>query len=186
MGRHLTVDTCLCAAAVFRITYRGVKMRTTYRQSAAILFQLSWSVLALLSSALAVGADHDDRRAVDEPTHVQGMAVSGTPDNSQEVRNDESSQGLLLALADQNAASQVEQDREESKKKAEQLEEVVVTGTHIRGVSPASPLIVLTATDIANSGLSTTGDVLRSLPQSFAGGQQSTIGTNGFGPSQNL
>jgi outer membrane receptor protein involved in Fe transport len=161
-------------------------MRTTYRRSAAILFQLSWSALALLSSALARGADHDDRRAVDEPTHVQGMAVSGTPDNSPDRRNGESSQGLLFALADQSAATHVEQDMEESEKKAEQLEEVVVTGTHIRGVSPASPLIVLTATDIANSGLSTTGDVLRSLPQSFAGGQQSTIGEHGNGPYQNL
>ena len=68
----------------------------------------------------------------------------------------------------------------------EQLQEVVITGTHIRGVSPASPLNILTSTDIANSGLSTAGDVLRGLPQSFAGGQQSTIGTNGFGASQNL
>jgi iron complex outermembrane receptor protein len=66
------------------------------------------------------------------------------------------------------------------------LEEVVVTGTYIRGVAPASPVIVLTSTDIANSGLTTAGDVLRDLPQSFAGGQQSTIGTNGFGPWQNL
>jgi outer membrane cobalamin receptor len=61
-----------------------------------------------------------------------------------------------------------------------------VTGTHIPGVSPASPLIVLTSTDITNSGLTTAGDVLRNLPQSFAGGQQSTIGTNGFGAGQNL
>jgi outer membrane receptor protein involved in Fe transport len=160
-------------------------MRTTYRGSAAILLQLSWSAFALLSSAVAVGADHDDRRAVDEPTHVQGMGVSGARDNSPDVRNDESSQGLLLALADQNAATQVEQGKEESKKKAEQLEEVVVTGTHIRRVSPASPLIVLSGTDIGNSGVSTSGEVLRSLPQSFAGGQQSTIGTNGFGPFQN-
>jgi iron complex outermembrane receptor protein len=66
------------------------------------------------------------------------------------------------------------------------LEEITVTGTHIPGVSPASPLIALTSTDIANSGLSTAGDVLRSLPQSFAGGQQSTIGVNGAGPYQNL
>ncbi|MBV9726645.1 MAG: TonB-dependent receptor [Gammaproteobacteria bacterium] len=73
-----------------------------------------------------------------------------------------------------------------SEKNTTQLEEVVVTGTHIPGVSPASPLIVLTSTDIANSGLSTAGEVLRNLPQSFAGGQQSTIGTNGFGPFQNV
>jgi outer membrane receptor protein involved in Fe transport len=117
--------------------------------------------------------------------YVQEMAVNGTVVNSPEVRADESSRYLTLAQADQVTAVR-EQDKEESKKQGEQLEEVVVTGTHIRGVSPASPLIVLTSTDIANSGLSTTGDLLRSLPQSFAGGQQSTIGTNGNGPYQNV
>src|SRR5690242_14052136 len=89
--------------------------------------------------------------------------------------------------ADQaSTGPQSEQGNNESQQKSEGLQEVVVTGTHIRGVSPASPLIVLTGTDIANSGLSTAGDVLRSLPQSFAGGQQSTIGVNGAGPYQNL
>jgi len=88
--------------------------------------------------------------------------------------------------ADQaRTAAQAEQGNDESRQKSEELQEVVVTGTHIRGVSPASPLNILTSTDIANSGLSTAGDALRSLPQSFAGGQQSTIGTNGFG-SQNF
>jgi hypothetical protein len=89
--------------------------------------------------------------------------------------------------ADQpNTGPVLNQSSQQQGPKTGQLEEVVVTGTHIRGVSPASPLIVLTSADIANSGLSTTGDVLRSLPQSFAGGQQSTIGTNGQGPWQNL
>jgi iron complex outermembrane recepter protein len=81
---------------------------------------------------------------------------------------------------------QEKHEKQDSQKTPEQLEEVVVTGTHIRGVSTASPTIVLTEADIANSGLSTSGDVLRNLQQSFAGGQQSTIGTNGFGPWQNL
>jgi hypothetical protein len=66
------------------------------------------------------------------------------------------------------------------------LEEIVVTGTYIRGVAPASPVITITSTDIENSGASTAGEVLRELPESFAGGQQSTIGTNGAGPYQNL
>ena len=67
------------------------------------------------------------------------------------------------------------------------LEEIVVTGTYIRGVSPASPVITVTSADIENSGVSTAGEVLRKLPESFAGGQQSTIGPNGFrGPFQNL
>jgi iron complex outermembrane receptor protein len=66
------------------------------------------------------------------------------------------------------------------------LEEVLVTGTYIRGVAPASPVITITSVDIENSGASTAGEVLRQLPESFAGGQQSTIGTNGFGAGQNL
>jgi outer membrane receptor protein involved in Fe transport len=66
------------------------------------------------------------------------------------------------------------------------LEEIVVTGTYIRGVAPASPVITITSADIENSGASTAGEVLRELPESFAGGQQSTIGTNGQGPYQNL
>ncbi len=66
------------------------------------------------------------------------------------------------------------------------LEEIVVTGTYIRGVAPASPVITITSVDIENSGASTAGEVLRELPESFAGGQQATIGTNGQGPFQNL
>jgi iron complex outermembrane receptor protein len=66
------------------------------------------------------------------------------------------------------------------------LQEIVVTGTYIRGVSPASPVITITSVDIENSGASTAGEVLRALPESFAGGQQSTIGVNGEGPYQNL
>jgi iron complex outermembrane receptor protein len=67
------------------------------------------------------------------------------------------------------------------------LEEIVVTGTYIRGVAPASPVIIITSADIENSGMSTAGEVLREQPESFAGGQQSTIGVTGFrGPFQNL
>src|SRR5258708_6804443 len=51
------------------------------------------------------------------------------------------------------------------------LEEIVVTGTHIAGAPPVgSPLHVVTATDIANTGYSTIGDVIRNLPQTFGGG----------------
>jgi iron complex outermembrane recepter protein len=92
----------------------------------------------------------------------------------------------VLEQVNQNAVPRVDQGKEASEKQAEELQEVVVTGTHIRGVSPASPFIVVTSANIANSGLPTTGDVVRSLPQSFAGGQQSTIGTNGFGAGQNV
>ena len=92
--------------------------------------------------------------------------------------------GATAASVDQ--AVPVGSSNSETSPEPTSLEEVVVTGTHIPGVSPASPLIVITSTDIANSGYTTAGEVLRNLAQSFAGGQQSTIGINGNGPYQNL
>ncbi len=49
--------------------------------------------------------------------------------------------------------------------------EVIVTGTHIRGAAPTSPLHTVTRKDIEQSGYSQIGDVMRSLPENFAGGQ---------------
>jgi iron complex outermembrane recepter protein len=68
------------------------------------------------------------------------------------------------------------------------LEEIVVTGTHIAGAPPVgSPLLVVTATDIVNSGYSTIGDVIRSLPESFGGGiNPGVVGSSNINTSQNV
>ena len=49
--------------------------------------------------------------------------------------------------------------------------EVIVTGTHIRGANPTSPVHTVTRSDIEQSGYSQIGDVMRSLPENFNGGQ---------------
>ncbi|OYW83165.1 MAG: hypothetical protein B7Z26_01315 [Asticcacaulis sp. 32-58-5] len=54
---------------------------------------------------------------------------------------------------------------------AEDVVEVVVTGTHIRGGNPTSPVHTITRKDIEQSGYSQIGDVMRALPENFAGGQ---------------
>src|SRR3546814_4622119 len=48
----------------------------------------------------------------------------------------------------------------------------------IRGAPVASPVIVLSEDDIRNSGQTSLGEVVRSIPQSFGGGQQPGIGFN--------
>ena len=57
------------------------------------------------------------------------------------------------------------------------LEEIVVTGTHIRGATDlASPVLVYTRTDIDQTGLGTVQAFIQSLPQNFNGGaSDSTI-----------
>jgi len=63
--------------------------------------------------------------------------------------------------------------------------EMTVTGSHIRGAAPASPLINITREDITKSGYSSAAQVIGSLPQNFNGGTFSRIvpGATEFAPS---
>lgn len=62
----------------------------------------------------------------------------------------------------------------------EDLEEIIVTGTHIRGVSNSTaPVIVLSKAYIDSTGYSTTTQLLESLPQNFALANQVGVNTPG-------
>jgi iron complex outermembrane recepter protein len=50
------------------------------------------------------------------------------------------------------------------------ISEIVVTGSHLRGVSPASPVMEIGREEIERSGFSSITDLMLSLPQNFGGG----------------
>lgn len=54
--------------------------------------------------------------------------------------------------------------------------EIVVTGTRIRGAPVASPVITLNREAMRNAGQASLGDVVRTIPQNFGGGQNPGIG----------
>lgn len=56
--------------------------------------------------------------------------------------------------------------------------EIFVTGSRIRGAPVASPVISITGEAIRDAGQSNLGEVARSLPQSFGGGQNPGVGFN--------
>ncbi|UIJ44797.1 TonB-dependent receptor [Sphingomonas cannabina] len=56
--------------------------------------------------------------------------------------------------------------------------EIVITGSRIRGARIASPVISVSQDQIRDAGQATLGDVVRSIPQSFGGGQNPGIGFN--------
>lgn len=83
------------------------------------------------------------------------------------------------------------------------VEEVVVTGSHIRSNQPTSPVHSVTREDIDRSGFSQVGDLIRSLPENYGGGNNpgiqptgteghvnitnaSTANLRGIGPSATL
>jgi iron complex outermembrane receptor protein len=82
--------------------------------------------------------------------------------------------------ADEQSATESSATPEEQSKEKGKLQEVVVTGTHIAGASPASPVITITRSQIDQSGYGDVGEVIRSLPQDFSGGQNpGVVGANG-------
>jgi len=56
--------------------------------------------------------------------------------------------------------------------------DILVTGTRIRGARVASPLITVTREAARDAGQATLGEIVRSIPQSFGGGQNPGIGFN--------
>lgn len=79
--------------------------------------------------------------------------------------------GLLIEPDDQAGSDSADTTQSDS-------DMITVTGTRIRGAAVASPVIRVTEDNIRNAGQATLAEVVRSIPQSFGGGQQPGIGFN--------
>lgn len=64
--------------------------------------------------------------------------------------------------------------------------EVIVTGSRIRNSHPTSPVHTVTRNDIDQSGFSQIGDVMRSLPENFSGGQNPGVFQASFANEANV
>lgn len=91
----------------------------------------------------------------------------------------QSTDSLRLAKVNQEAQpeplpQQSAADRHEAEqKKAAEEGEVLVTGTHIKGVAPAgSPVLVIDEESIRRSGYTSTEQLIQSLPQNVRGGAE--------------
>ncbi|WP_246193098.1 TonB-dependent receptor [Pseudoxanthomonas yeongjuensis] len=67
-----------------------------------------------------------------------------------------------------------------------EMDAMVVTGTRIRGGTTASPLITIDAKQIREEGFTDLGEVIRSVPQNFRGGQNPGVVNGGNVIDQNM
>jgi iron complex outermembrane recepter protein len=111
----------------------------------------------------------------------EGSNEARDPNNGSKEVGKNTSQDFRVAQLDQGkSTSDVpvdKSDEQEKNKKTEGLEEIIVTGTHIRGVEPSSPVEIITREDIERSGYTSVGDVMRSLPQNYNGGNSPQLVT---------
>ena len=109
--------------------------------------------------------------------------VPSQTEDSPRITNVASDAETLTAAQVDTAVPGPTQDSDAAVKSSDQdqLEAVVVTGTHIRGVAPSSPVLTITREDIDQSGYTSIGDVMRSLPQNYGGGNNPQL-TAGSAP----
>jgi len=88
------------------------------------------------------------------------------------------------SLSSSDATSESESENSSSNdsktRNKNDLDEITVTGTHIRGTKDSpSPVLVFTRADIDAAGVNTIQQFLQSLPQNFGGASENTIGSIG-------
>ncbi|MDO1529567.1 TonB-dependent receptor [Fulvimonas sp. R45] len=108
------------------------------------------------------------------------VAITGTGERAvaQETTKDTSTQGRA-PVTDASGKGKTHPDKAHPKQGAEaaspsnatNLASVQVTGTRIRGGSTPSPVITIGSEQIQQEGFSDLGEVIRSVPQNFSGGQ---------------
>jgi len=77
--------------------------------------------------------------------------------------------------------------RSDGERLSDDRDQIVVTGTRIRGAAPTAPVRVVTSEEIARSGFGQIGDVVRSFPEVFSGGQNpGVIASTGSAGNQNV
>jgi outer membrane receptor protein involved in Fe transport len=101
------------------------------------------------------------------------VAAAGTGDwaMAQDTTKDTTEQGRAPVTDASGKTHPKEATDAASPSAATNLQSVTVTGTRIRGGSTPSPVITIGSEQIQQEGFSDLGEVIRSVPQNFSGGQ---------------
>lgn len=71
--------------------------------------------------------------------------------------------------------------QQSSESETKELDTITVTGTRIRGAQPSSPLVMISQEEMRLAGHNNLGEVIRSLPQNFSGGQNPGVQSGATG-----
>jgi len=116
-----------------------------------------------------------------EPQVVAGKtakAIAGQFTLEEALSQATSDTTLEIKRSGENTILVREKESKSEKASVEKLEQVTVTGSHIRGAAASSPMIIIDRDEIDRSGYTTIGDFVRSLPENFSGGNnpQTAVG----------
>lgn len=95
--------------------------------------------------------------------------------------------GNLVAIVREGNASAIAERASSSVDNGQSVDgqDIVVTGTNIRGAPPASPVLVRSRSDIEGTGQTNLGEFARTLTQNYSGGQNPSVAGGGNQGGQN-
>ena len=165
------------------LVYRPEQVKGFRTRRLVGMFSAEQAVTKLIQgTSLTVSTDATGALLIAAPIPPAAPARGGTeavrqsPPSASATRNS-LHLGQATSGSDQSAVP-VDNSKARDKRTTPQLQEVVVTGTHISGVMPASRVIALDKRYIQTSGVTNIGDLLRSVPQNYGGGSNPALVTN--------
>lgn len=132
--------------------------------------------MLLKGTGLEVIYSKDDAATIRPMQTAAGRPLRLAQAGPSPARGEDDHQGNVPSSRQGEGAPSVDEGNTEDRENAQsfprksELEEIVVTGTHIRGVTiSASPTISVQRDDFAKWGASSVQDVMRKMPQNFGG-----------------
>lgn len=115
------------------------------------------------------------------------VAATGTGEwaMAQDIRTDTATQGRAPVTEAPAKAQPKKSTDKSAAPAATNLQTVTVTGTRIRGGTTPSPVITIGSEQIRQEGFADLGEVIRSIPQNFSGGQNPGVINGAAGGSMN-
>ena len=136
--------------------------------------------LELLLEGTGLQAEHGERGIIIRPVpREEGAGSVNEPATAvAETTSLQLVQTLTLPSAQASTTSSGSHSDREDKgdaKEADELPEIIVTGTNLRGVTnPASPVLVFDREDIERAGQTRLAEFIQTIPQNFQGGLSDT------------
>lgn len=143
----------------------------------------------LASTDLTFDTMGDDTVVIEEAPAKAESKVASESGNSRQTPGVMMIQASTSASGYRNRVSRQRQDEESSStdEPIERLEEIIVTGTNIRGVeNPTVPVLTFDKDDIDLSGAVTVDEFLRAVPQNFSSTTQLTAESGNPNAGSNL
>jgi outer membrane receptor protein involved in Fe transport len=156
-------------------------------QSNAVIgsFEAGDALRSLLDGT-GLEAEHrpDSTVAVTRQTQPQVRGPESVPGDGHQLMSNQA----IVQVGKQGAAERLrgnDTDTEETAAPPIKIEEIIVTGSQIRGTGPVgTQVITIDRTTIEISGLATTHEILRSVPQNFGGGPNEDTTSVGLGAGE--